>query len=1377
MRIVNEAEMKQVKINRKRITALALSMMLVLQQSFAMQVLAETSITDVNGNKIQGQNGVWNVTPDAVNGDVGFKQFGKINLDQGDVLNFIYNYVKQTQNVTWDDVAKTPSNNIKEEFGSVNNFVNLVDNGVNINGIVNALQSVNGNLKTDGNLMFITPNGFMVGASGVINVGNLSVVTPTQESYNTLSNYLNLPKTSNYFINDTELTFKDNTGRVYHLDDENNLYYNDGKNVVYVNDQSVTDAIRTRENLVIINDYDYTKNISVDTDKTFDISTLKDGNGNTLSYQPSTTNEAKQYITNNGRIVARGDANFLGGTVTNNNIILAGVKGTYTTDGNNGRLANNDAADTLFNSLVNTENVKYGSEIANDKGNIVITSTIGTSTSDVSTIRNHSNNGNITVTNTGSNGINLSGEMTNVNGDLRILQQNTSAGLNINPTARINSNNNKTSDVIGLLVQNDGAQGMHVKGLVTANHGQKANSVNFINNNSNMTLGDTSDVNTGVNIQSNADVNIAVNNGNLLNNGVARTHITTTNGAHLIATATNGNIGENVQGCDSGVCTGIGRDARDLRKSINTNIDGNITATSTDSASTSLVNMASLGNDMHVAQIKADDKVILLADDGTAYNEHGVYKTHGDTAYSIVNRATDSSNPNVEGRQISMIASGKIGEDNKALTFRQNGLEKAWEGDDATKGHTYPTAYPSAGVDMLAKGDINVKGLDKADGTKMNTNVCAIVSREGDINAEFSGDTYIEETIAPSTINITTRGKHLVINHLGEAPHTYSSSYGSTDYYGSAPNAPEKAKLTALDLGAQWIEDEAEEYEHAADSTIVVKSGTLRGQGKVRPHGKDGVEQDLTLVADNAYAGGYYFNMGKHRGKVNNDPKFNPSYYVKDNSTEELTNANDSTVPVSIRAKAVRPIDVTAIGKEEDDRNYYYGGSSQGDDPKYDGVDSTGHNNDKNGTEDDDDNLVVPEEEEKIPLDTDTDTDTDTDIDTDLDTDIDTDTDMDADSDTDTDTDLDIDTDTDTDIDTDNDTDNDTDTDMDTDVDTDTDTDTDLDTDTDTDIDTDTDMDADSDTDTDTDLDIDTDTDTDIDTDSDTDNDTDTDMDEEKIVDTDTDTDTDVDTDLDTDTDTDIDTDTDMDADSDTDTDTDLDIDTDTDTDIDTDSDTDNDTDTDMDEEKIVDTDTDTDTDVDTDLDTDTDTDIDTDTDMDADSDTDTDTDLDIDTDTDIDTDSDTDLDTDTDLDKDPDPTPMVDFKDAYKQTVRNDFVDSIDKRQFIRFNTDSSNPNPISFESSQNVIAISDISRGGVSLKHDKSLKVGDVVPVHLKYGDLEVNANVKIVSATDAKAGGKFVDLDKATANKLLYLSMLVKDQPIAQYIQNISATDLDE
>ena len=111
-----------------------------------------------------------------------------------------------------------------------------------------------------------------------------------------------------------------------------------------------------------------------------------------------------------------------------------------------------------------------------------------------------------------------------------------------------------------------------------------------------------------------------------------------------------------------------------------------------------------------------------------------------------------------------------------------------------------------------------------------------------------------------------------------------------------------------------------------------------------------------------------------------------------------------------------------------------------------------------------------------------------------------------------------------------------------------------------------------------------------------------------------------------------------------------------------------------------------------------------------------------------------------------------------------------------MRFSAEN-NQNVITFESTEDVVSISDISRGGVSLKHKKSLKVGDIVPIHLTYGDVEVNAHVKIVSATDVKAGGQFIDLDKATANKILYLSMLVKDHEIAQTVDNISTTSIDE
>ena len=56
--------------------------------------------------------------------------------------------------------------------------------------------------------------------------------------------------------------------------------------------------------------------------------------------------------------------------------------------------------------------------------------------------------------------------------------------------------------------------------------------------------------------------------------------------------------------------------------------------------------------------------------------------------------------------------------------------------------------------------------------------------------------------------------------------------------------------------------------------------------------------------------------------------------------------------------------------------------------------------------------------------------------------------------------------------------------------------------------------------------------------------------------------------------------------------------------------------------------------------------------------------------------------------------------------------------------------------------------------------LKVGDIIPVHMNYGGLDIKANAKVVSATTHRAGAQFVNLDTATANQLLYLNMILED-----------------
>lgn len=277
-----------------------------------------------------------------------------------------------------------------------------------------------------------------------------------------------------------------------------------------------------------------------------------------------------------------------------------------------------------------------------------------------------------------------------------------------------------------------------------------------------------------------------------------------------------------------------------------------------------------------------------------------------------------------------MIASRDIGKSNKKLTIRQNGTPKVWEGDKAPNAHQPNSDKPALGVDMLADNNIYVKGMDSEDGQKMNTNVCAMIARKGDIDAEFSGDTYIGETTAANNIKITTRGKHMYIDNLGQVP-----SYPQ-DYYGPNTNTvPNKVTLKALDLGSYWDENEKPNYEHAADSTIVVKNGRINGKGEGRTE-EGNADQDLIAVADNVYAGGYYFNTGKHRGENGK------SSVTKDDTTNAISNTNGGDA--SIRVSAVRPDDVKEVGgatdnktaPNKDGRNYYYGGSEQGDDPNYD---------------------------------------------------------------------------------------------------------------------------------------------------------------------------------------------------------------------------------------------------------------------------------------------------------------------------------------------------------------------------------------------------------------------------------------------------------
>ena len=1139
--------MKYNKRNKKAII-LAVSSLLALQQAVITPSFGVSNITDPNGNPIlpNNQTGNYEFKPDAFKDDIGFKHFHDFELGEGDIANFIFRWYNQ-------QYKDNPDLQIAE--GDISKFVTFIDGQAKINGIVNALNALGGQLKTDGQLVFVAPGGLVVGSSGVLNVGSLSVLTPTEGAYKKLIE--DMPTDIQYSTSGTVNNAQHLPNKVW---DPNNIPIGDGK-------------------------------IQID-----------------------------------GKIIARGDVELTGGQITTSSsgAILAAV------GGNTEVLKSASAADTLFNALVKTDNMDTGNQFSASNGNIVIKSNVGTKVDEGGMLRTYgsgdilidntglegviingevaNSDGNLTITNAAGKiasadtaviknngtmtilnhedgtGIDLDGEVTNT-GTMNITNETGADGLIIrgnvtnnegaatitNKVNRLNveSKANVVSNGKSLLMENSGANGMHIMGHVDQNN---KGTLDFKGTNSNIVIGDNTD--NDFYVTSDGETTFTINNGNLYNSGVQKTLIQTTDGANLNMYVTDGSIGKEVGPCDNGVCTGVGTDGRDWTKSVNVNVDGVITAESKGDGA--LINLASAGHDMNLNYVKSDGRVILLADD---INKKA---TDDRPTYSILNRSKEPDTINIEGTGISVIAGKDIGEKGKKITFRQNGVKDIFDGDDATKPHVPDyTSGNSQGVDMLAIGDINVKGMDADDGSKLDTNVCSMISRTGSIDAEFSGNTYIREITANKNIDLVTRGKNLYIENLGMVP-TYPQ-----DYYG--PNkdiAPEKVTIKALDLGSYWDENEAPEYEHAADSTVVIKNGRIDGTTAGRPY-----KQDLTIVADNAYAGGYYFNMGKHRGE---DGK---STVTPDDFTNPIKNLDDENI--SIRVEAVRPEDVEAVGGNpenqtgpgDDGRNYYYGGSEQGDDPDYD-VDGDPIPDDDKGTEDDDDNLVVPEPTEPTEPEPTTPTEPEP-------------TEPTEPEPTEP---------------------------------------------------------------------------TEPEPTEPTEPEPTEPTEPEPTEPTEPEPTEPTEPEPTEPTEPEPTEPTEPEP-------------------------------TEPTEPEPTEPTEDT-----------------------------------------------------TPTEETKDTQPSIDDTDVGKLTwvQRKDISDGvpvIDKRQYMRFDLNSE-ADMIEFESDSGADAILNISRGGVQLSHNKKLKVGDVIPVKVKYGDLEINANVKIVSASDVKAGGEFVDLDQATANKLLYLNLMLDE-----------------
>ena len=933
----------------KVVLASLLAGVFVFQQSMLLPVVAEgTNITGVTG-----VNGVYNINPATINGGLGIREYQNFILGKGDTANL--------------------------NFEGINTFANLVDNKVQINGLINSVR--NGNFY-NGHAIFVSPKGVIVGPSGVINVGAFSAYAPSQTAYNNLK------------AGNGNLSTLDTDGYA----DEGAITI-DGKILSRGDVTLYGKGVNIGNNAAVLANVNAGNVLAADTAEIF--SKLVNTEGIIGSEQQAFVSDkaGKILIKSTGGINIQGNVkNFANGSASTTTIhnIKNDTDNVGTTIGANAKIVANKGQINIQNergslSLAGNVRNQGGDTSIINIPNDPLNGNQSTGTSKLNLTGNVYTNGNTRIQNTGDQGLSIAGNVkstgnTNViNGFLDNSAPYNTGALNISGEVNSDGNLEVTNYVAGIdglnvtgntITQgtseftNHGEAGLNVK--QSGNIYSKGYTHLYNDGNDGITIQPNANVNTdnnlyienhsvgGVKVQghtnSNKSTTIDSYDGNIIlghddtdNNVIANENINVnaydaniwnyardTKGAlhvkdgaktFLVADgdlnlyAENGTIGDNAGGiCESGNCTGIGAvGTRDFNKSINANVKGKVKAQTVDKAAKQndlVINYAAIDSDMNIDNIDADGKVILTVD----------YGKDGSSRYNINNVATDNSKANIEGWGLSVIASGNIGAADKKVTFNQTkaGTLRTAANDGLTAGDK--NANDGYGMDVLANGNVYMKGLD--DKYTVN-NVCSMVSREGSLDVEFAGNTYIEEVTAKKDVKLVTRGKTMEINHLGTVPtlgdngqigenvyDTYlgngnriadNSLTGDNDGPGHDNATPNNAIVKALDINktirpdGEMVTDNdhgnSGDYYAWADSTAVVRNGMLE------VNKEDG---NLDITADNVYANGIEAHFKDDFAKKPN------------NKTNPTIGGNTPT------GHAVRPDDVADTGRDVHDRNYYY---------------------------------------------------------------------------------------------------------------------------------------------------------------------------------------------------------------------------------------------------------------------------------------------------------------------------------------------------------------------------------------------------------------------------------------------------------------------
>ena len=143
--------------DRLKILSSVLAAGFVVLPFFCGEAFAAGSIVRVDSDKNLMQSGRADIYAESVHGDVGLNRFQEFKVGNQELANL---YFRQEKDST-----------------ALNTLVNTVASRIDINGTVNAIRDN----KVGGNLYFLSKDGMVVGANGVVNAGSLTVLAAENE--------------------------------------------------------------------------------------------------------------------------------------------------------------------------------------------------------------------------------------------------------------------------------------------------------------------------------------------------------------------------------------------------------------------------------------------------------------------------------------------------------------------------------------------------------------------------------------------------------------------------------------------------------------------------------------------------------------------------------------------------------------------------------------------------------------------------------------------------------------------------------------------------------------------------------------------------------------------------------------------------------------------------------------------------------------------------------------------------------------------------------------------------------------------------------------------------------------------------------------------